>query len=553
MNSNTQSEFQQHYDYIVIGAGTAGCVLAARLSENPQHRVCLIEAGGSEKHPYISIPAGVGAAIMNPKLGWGLMTEPQQALDGRRVPLPRGKVLGGSGSINGMAYYRGVAKDYDDWAEMGNTGWSYADLLPYFLRSEHNPDYPDSPWHNTGGPMGVSFVKKPNRLCAAFNQAMADLGFDHCDDFNTPSPAGYGYRQGTIWKGRRVSTARAYLRPAMQRSNLTVMTRTATRRILLQDGRAVGVEIQQDGQVLRLRAEQEVVLSAGAFHSPHLLLNSGVGDAGHLREAGVPVQHDLPAVGQKLHDHPASFIALDTDEPTSYALSWKALPRDIVQIFQYLLFRSGPLASNLFETNAYIRSREGLDRPDMQVVFQPARRNTKPFPIPLGHGFAISIVCLYPESRGSVRLAGNDPLAAPLIDPQLGSVRADLETIMRGLKLARRVVSRDSFTPYRAHERLPGPAVADDSALESHVRETLATVHHPGGSCRMGTDPQHSVVDPQLKVHGLQGLRVADASIYPRLVGANTNASVVAIAEKCADMMLGRPAPEPMPVEPASN
>lgn len=548
MNSNAQSDFQQHYDYIIIGAGSAGCVLAARLSENPNNRVCLIEAGGSEKHPFISIPAGVGAAIMKPQLGWGLMTEPQHALGGRRVPLPRGKVLGGSGSINGMAYYRGVAKDFDDWAASGNPGWSYAELLPYFLRSEHNPDFAGSRWHNTGGPMGVSFVKQPNRLCEAFNAAMATLGFDPCQDFNTPAPNGYGYRQGTIWQGRRVSTASAYLRPAMSRPNLSVLTHTMTRRILFEGRRAVGVEIQQQAQVLKLKADKEVVLSAGAFHSPHILLNSGVGDPAHLKEIGVPLQHALPAVGAHLHDHPATYIALDSDDPTSYALSWKALPRDIVQIVQYLLFRSGPLASNLFETNAYITSQEGLDRPDMQVVFQPARRNKKPFPIPLGHGFAISLVCLYPESRGQVRLASNDPLAAPLIDPALGSAPADIETLKRGLRLARDIVGQASFSTYQATERLPGPQVSneDDAALEQYIRDTLATVHHPGGSCRMGPDALDSVVDPQLKVHGLDGLRVADASIYPRLVGGNSNASVVAIAEKCADMMLNLAAPAPM-------
>ena len=537
-----QTEFQQSFDYIIIGAGTAGCVLAARLSENPEHRVCLIEAGGSEKHPFISIPAGVGAAIMSPKFSWGLMTEPQAALDGRRIPLPRGKVIGGSGSINGMAYYRGVAKDFDDWAAMGNAGWSYAELLPYFLRSEHNPDYPDSPWHRTGGPMGVSFVRKPNRLCEAFNTAMGDMGFDYCEDFNTPAPDGYGYRQGTIWKGQRVSTASAYLRPAMQRPNLQVLTHTLTRRIVLEDGRAVGVEIQQDNQAQTLRATKEVLLSAGAFHSPHILLNSGIGNQAHLAESGVDVRHHLPAVGQHLQDHPASYIALDMKDATSYALSWKALPRDLLQMLQYLLLRSGPMASNLFETNAYIRSQSGLDRPDMQVVFQPARRNTRPFPIPLGHGFAISLVCLYPESRGSVRLAGPDPLAAPLIDPALGSAEKDIETLVRGLKLARRISGHGSFSGYQAHERLPGDAVQSDEALESYVRETLATVHHPGGTCRMGSG-NDAVVDAQLRVHGIAALRVVDASVYPRLVGGNTNASVVAIAEKAADMILGRPAP----------
>lgn len=542
------AEFQQHYDYLVIGAGTAGCVLAARLSENPDNRVCLIEAGGSEKHPYVSIPAGVGAAIMNPAMGWGLATTPQTALNGRSVPLPRGKLIGGSGSINGMAYYRGDAKDYDDWAAQGNPGWDFPHLLPYFLRSEHNPEFADSPWHNTGGPMGVSFIPKPNKLCEAFNQAMADAGFPYCDDFNAPHPNGYGYRQGTIWKGRRVSTASAYLRPAMKRKNLTVMSHTATRRLLFDGNKVIGAEVQGEGGISCVGAYREVVVCGGAFHSPHILLNSGVGDSAQLKEAGVPVIHHLPGVGRNLHDHPSSFVAMDMSDSTSYALSWKALPRDILQILQYGLLRRGPLASNLFETNAYIKTLPYSDRPDMQLVFQPARRNTRPFPIPLGHGFAISAVCLYPLSRGAVTLAGNDPLAAPLIDPALGSEAEDIQTLVRGLKLARRVIANAAFGKYRAHERLPGDHIEDNEALEAYIRDTLTTVHHPGSTCRMGGGPD-DVVNHELKVHGLEGLRVADASIYPRVPGANTNASVVAIAEKAADMMLGIPAPEPITTE----
>lgn len=524
------------FDFIIIGAGTAGCVLAARLSEDPATRVCLLEAGGSERHPFISIPAAVGAAIMSERFGWGLWTTPQAALGGRRVPLPRGKLLGGSGSINGMAYYRGHARDYDDWAAAGNASWSYADLLPYFRRSERNHDYSDSPWHGTQGPMDVSFMPRTNKLCEAFNAAMQALDFPYCADFNAPEPEGYGYRQGCIYRGRRVSTASAYLRPAMQRSNLTVLTETPTRRILLEEGRATGVEIQAAGGPQVLHAGREVILCAGAFHSPHLLLHSGIGDNAELKAAGITPLHHLPGVGRNLADHPATYIALDMQDSTSYGLSWKAGLRNLWNGLEYLFARKGPLASNLFETNAYIKSREGLDRPDMQVVFQPARRNTKPFPLPLGHGFALSLVCLYPQSRGTVRVSSQDPLSAPLIDPQLGAAQADIDTLVRGLKLARRIVAQQSFTRYRAWERSPGPDVQDDAALEHYVRETLATVHHPGGTCRMGHG-EDCVVDAALKVHGITGLRVADASIYPRLVGGNTNASVVAIAEKCADML----------------
>ena len=275
---STQPTFDREFDYVVVGAGTAGCVLASRLSEDGRNRVCLIEAGGSERHPYIAIPAAVGCAIMSPKFGWGLSTVPQPHLGGRRVPLPRGRVIGGTGSINGMAYFRGPARDFDDWAAAGNPGWSYADLLPYFLRSEHNPEYAGSPYHATGGPMGVSFPTSRNPLCDDFNAAMASLGYRELDDFNVPDPNGYGYRQGTIWKGRRVSTASAYLKPALRRRNLELRSETRVRRVLIEGKRAVGVEVQGRDGIKRLRAGREVVVSCGTFHSPHLLLHSGVGD-----------------------------------------------------------------------------------------------------------------------------------------------------------------------------------------------------------------------------------------------------------------------------------
>jgi len=540
----TAADNDSEFDYIVIGAGSAGCVLANRLSADAPHRVCVIEAGGSEKHPLISIPAGVGAAIMSPRFGWGLSTVPQRHLNGRHVPLPRGRVIGGSGSINGMAYYRGPAKDFDDWAAMGNPGWSYAELLPYFLRSEHNPELAHSPYHATGGPMTVSFPRSRNPLCEAFNASMAALGYRELQDFNVPEPDGYGYRQGTIANGRRVSTASAYLRPAMRRKNLSVTARTRVRRILFDGRRAVGVETQHGDTIRTLKAHREVVLCAGAFHSPQILMCSGVGNEAELRKLGIrPVQH-LPAVGRGLKDHPSSFVAMDMDDATSYGLSWKALPRNLAELAQYLLARSGPLASNLFETNAYIRTRPDADRPDMQLVFQPARRNLRPFPIPLNHGFAIAAVCLYPGSSGTVRLSGPDPLAPPLIDPALGSHPDDIAFLAEGLKLIRRVIGHERFRRYAARERMPGESITSDEALADYVGETLVTAHHAASTCRMGP-PGNTVVDHELRVHGLEALRVADASIFPRLVGANTNASVVAIAEKASDLILGRPPPTP--------
>jgi len=544
--SSTHPKFDREFDYIVVGAGTAGCLIASRLSENAANRVCLIEAGASQHHhPFIRVPAAVGCAIMSKKFGWGLSTVPQPHLHGRRVPLPRGRVIGGTGSINGMAYFRGPAKDFDDWAAMGNPGWSYADLLPYFLRSENNPEYAASPYHATGGAMGVSFPTSRNPLCDAFNASMASLGFKEIDDFNVPDPNGYGYRQGTIWKGSRVSTASAYLEPALKRRNLEVQPLTRVRRVLLDGKRAVGVETQADGAIKRQRARKEVIVCGGTFHSPHLLLHSGIGDERDLASWGIAPLHHLPAVGRHLRDHPAAPIAMETSDSTSYGHSWKALPRNVAQSVRYLATRRGQYASNLFETTAYIRTLPESDRPDLQIVFQPARRNPKPFPIPLGHGYAIVSVCIYPKSTGRVTLSGPDPFADPLIDPALGSDEADLRTILRGLKMARRIFAHEAFAKYRAHEVFPGSEVASDEQWLEHIRRTLTTVHHPGSTCRMGPAGDN-VVDHELKVHGLEQLRVADASIYPRLVGANTNASVVAIAEKASDMILGKPAPAPI-------
>ena len=543
--STSTTEFDREFDYVIIGAGTAGCVLASRLSEDSANRVCLIEAGGSERHPFIAIPAAVGCAIMSRKFGWGFTTVPQPHLNGRQVPLPRGRVVGGTGSINGMAYFRGPAKDYDDWAAMGNPGWSYADLLPYFLRSENNPEYAGSPYHATGGPMGVMFPTSRNPLCDDFNASMASLGYEEQRDFNDPDPNGYGYRQGTIWNGLRVSTASTYLKPALTRRNLELLTLTRVRRVLFDGKLAVGVETQGQDGIKRLRARKEVIVAAGTFHSPHVLLNSGVGDERDLQSWGVTPVHHLSAVGKNLRDHPAAPIAMETDDSTSYGHSWKALPRNIAQAFRYLATRKGQYASNLFETNAYIRTLPESDRPDLQIVFQPARRNTRPFPIPLGHGYAIVIVCLYPKSTGRVTLAGPDPLALPLIDPALGSDETDIQTLLRGLKMSRTIFAHESFRKYQGREVLPGAAVSSDAQWIEHIRRTLTTVHHPGSTCRMGPVGDN-VVDQELKVHGLEHLRVADASIYPRLVGENTNASVLAIAEKASDMILGRPAPTPI-------
>jgi choline dehydrogenase-like flavoprotein len=528
------------FDYVIVGAGTAGCVLAARLSEDPHTRVCLIEAGGPARHPFIHVPALVGAAIAHQGLTWGLSTEPQTALNGRRIPLPRGKVVGGSGSINGMAYHRGHPKDYDDWAAAGNSGWSWREVLPYFRLSENNADRRDAGTHGVDGPIHVTFIPKPNRLNQAFLDAFAAVGgYEYCDDFTGLTPEGYGLRQGTIHRGRRDSSASALLMPALTRPNLTLLTRTAVTSICIEAGRATGVDMIAAGKLRRLRASRETLLCAGAVHSPQLLMLSGIGPAQHLESHGIHVDADLAGVGANYHDHPAVAIALEMRDTTSYGLSWRTLPRAALNIAQYALARRGPLASNVFESTAFIRTLAGLDRPDVQIAFQPARRNPTPFPLPLGHGFAMSVVNLYPRSRGEVRLASSDPGVPPRVNPNILADPEDAAPLLRGLDLVRRLCDMPAFAPYKAAEVRPGRGVQSDAALRAYVRDAAATVHHPVGSCRMGSDAL-AVVDPDLRVHGINSLRVVDASVFPGIVGGNTNAPIVMVAERAAALITGR-------------
>lgn len=537
------SQQRDVFDYIVVGAGTAGCVLASRLSEDRNTRVAVIEAGPRDRHPFIHIPATVAAAIGTPRLNWRFMTVPQSHLAQRAIPIPRGHVIGGSGSINGMVYFRGHPGDFDDWAAAGNAGWSYREVLPYFLRSENNEDYPDSPYHGHGGPMNVTHIRRPNPMTPAFLEAMQSLGFRRTEDFNGPTTEGYGPRQGTILKGRRVSTATAYLWPASGRSNLEILANSRATGVLIESGRAVGVRVLSAAGTRQLAVRREVVVAAGAVLSPHLLMLSGIGDPQQLRAAGIRVKHPLAGVGSNYHDHLAVAVLLEMRNTQSYGLSWRAAPRAVSNLLEYALFRSGPLASNVFEATGFIRTQSGLSRPDVQIVFQAARRNRGTFPFPLGHGFAISVVGVRPKSRGSVRLASGDPLAAPLVDPQLLSHPEDAATMLRGFKIGREVSRASSFARYRAVEVQPGTQAQDDAALIEYIRRAAVTVHHPCGSCRMGADDQ-AVVDEKLCVHGVAGLRVADASVFPCVVGGNTNAAVVMVAEKAADLIRGIPAPQ---------
>jgi choline dehydrogenase-like flavoprotein len=540
------------FDYVIVGAGTAGCVLAGRLAEDLGVQICVIEAGGSDRHPLISTPAMVAAAIATRRLNWRFETTPQAHLKGRQIAQPRGKVVGGSGSINGMVYSRGHPLDYDDWAAAGAGGWSYACVLPYFIRSENNQDLPASLYHGRGGPMNVRWPPRPNRLNGDFIEATQSLGFPRAADFTGADSEGVGLRQGSIRAGTRESTARAFLRPALRRGNVTLHREALALRVIVEDRRAVGVVYERGGEQHEVRALREVILSAGALQTPQLLLLSGIGPAAELKAAGIGPVHDLPGVGRNLHDHLACPVLMRSPDPTSYGISARALPRGMWNLLEYLLLRRGPLASNVFESVAFLKTAAGLDRPDVQFVFQPAARPRPSFPLPVGHGFAISPVSLYPKSRGRVTLSGPDPHAAPRIDPALLSVEADIEPLIRAIKLSRRILAMPNFARYRATEVAPGAGVQSESDIADFIRSTAYTVHHQVGTCRMGSGAE-AVVDPQLRLLGLSGLRVADASVMPSIVGGNTNAVVVMIAEKAADLIRQRPPLAPAQLERAAT
>ncbi|GGX95753.1 hypothetical protein GJV26_02560 [Massilia dura] len=531
------------FDYVIAGGGSAGCVLANRLSADPSITVCLVEAGPRDRHWQIKFPTGVAAAINHPEINWRYKSVSQPGLGDRPFMIPRGRVLGGSSSINGMVYFRGHPGDFDDWGKVA-PGWSYRDTLPYFKRSEDNGFYNDSPYHGVGGEMHVANPPRANPLVHSFLDATKVLDLRQCPDFNGADPEGFGLRQATIRRGRRESMATAFLHPVAQRLNLTVLTDTLVDRVTFDGKKATGLAVEREGVKHVLRARREVILSAGAYGSPAILLRSGVGDAASLRQLGIDVVHDLPEVGQGLRDHSSAAIQVRTNDYTSYGVSARAMPRNIWNLIEYALARKGPIGGNVFEATGFLRSPTAAGRPDLQLVFMPAHRNANGFPLPLGHGYGILSIAARPKSFGKVSLASPNPHDAPLIDPDFLGHPDDIVVIRNGLKLARKLLASKHFSRYRSWEILPGQDVETDAQWDDYIRRTAVTVHHPGCSCRMGSDAQ-AVVDPELRVRGVQGVRIADASVFPTLIAGNTNAAVVMIAEKAADMILGRPAPAP--------
>jgi len=524
------------YDYIIVGAGSAGCVLANRLTESGQHRVLLLESGGKDSNRWIHIPIGFGKVMFDREVNWMFETEPEARLHGRNIKIPRGRVLGGSSSINGLIYIRGQREDYDDWKALGNPGWDFQDCLPYFKKAEHQTRGADE-WHGTGGPLHVSDVKDTHPLADAFIAAGDALGIRPNRDFNGAEQEGLGYFQGTARNGRRCSAAVAYLHPAMNRPNLTVVTKAHATRILTDGTRATGVAYTCEGNPVQAHAEREVILSAGAIQSPQLLQLSGIGPAEILKQHGVDVLHALPGVGRNLQDHLQARIIWRCAEPVTVNDDLMSLRRKVGIGLQYALGRRGPLSWYAGLAGGFARTRADLDRPDIQFHFFPYSTDRVDPSLHDFSGFTMSVCKLRPESRGTVHIKSKDAQVAPAIAPNFLEREADVATMLDGLKIVRKLADTPALSRWISAEYDPGPDCANDDQLVDFIRKKGITVYHPAGTCKMGSDAE-AVVDQQLRVHGMQSLRVIDASIMPVVTSGNTNAPVIMIAEKAADMIL---------------
>jgi len=532
----------QNFDYVVIGAGTAGCVVASRLTEDANVSVLLLEAGGSDRTLWIQLPIGYGRTFFDKKINWMYETQPVAGLGGRRSYWPRGRVIGGSGSINAMVYVRGRPEDFDDWRDAGNPGWGFADVLPYFRKSEDHDGGP-SAFHGAGGPMHVTDMSaRAHPLCAEFLRTAGALGFPTTGDFNTQDGEGVGIYQINTDRGIRASTANAFLRPALRRRNLKLETHALATNILFDGNRAAGVTYLRNGQKTKVTARREVILCGGAINSPQLLQLCGIGDPADLAAAGIGVRHALPAVGRHLQDHLAVSYIYRSSRPTLND-ELRPLTGKILAGLRYAIDRGGPLSMSVNQAGGFVRSRTTLTRPDLQLYFSPvsytqtplsARKLLNPDPFP---AFLLSFNACRPTSRGSLRIISPDPCRPPSITPNYLSTDQDLADARAGAKLLRALAATRPLADIITGELSPGPAVETDEDLLADFRNRADTVYHPVGTCAMGPDPRTSVVDARLRVHGMSGLRVIDASTFPTITSGNTNAPTVMVAEKGVDLV----------------